>query len=185
MLKVHLSERGILLHVQPQKVRRFALCCPGGWISFKQSHCVGAIIAPLKEVLPHGNTIPRLHFLQSWQLYLSSDWAVAARSSWPFRWSPCGPIRLAGLHSVKHESVRHRKLHPFQKMSNSSGRSLPALYCDTILKNLGRGWHMSCGWPDELLICIQSACSNKQHLMWFIKIRHFREVREQSASSLQ
>lgn len=122
-------------------------------------------------MLPHGYTIPRLHFLQSWQLYLSSDWAVAARSSWPFRWSPCGPIRLAGLHSVKHESVRHRKLHPFQKMSNSSGRSLLALYCDIILKTLGRGWHMSCGWPEELLICIQSACSNKQHLMWFIKIR--------------
>lgn len=107
--KVHLSQTRILLYVQPQKVSRFALCCPRGWISFKQSHCVGAVIAPLREVLPHGYTFLRLDFLQSWQLYFSSDWTIAVRSSWPFRWSPCGPIRLAGLHSVKHESVRHRK----------------------------------------------------------------------------
>lgn len=55
------------------------------------------------------------------------------------------------LHSVKHKSVRSRKLHPFQKMSNSSGRSsLLALGCDIILKNLGRGWHVSRRWPREL-----------------------------------
>lgn len=62
------------------------------------------------------------------QLRHGSDWLVAMRSSWPFRWRPCGPIRLAGLHSVKHESVRRRKAAPFQKMSNCYDRSLLELY---------------------------------------------------------
>ncbi len=176
MPKALLSQMWILLYVPPQKVSRFAPCCPGGCISFKQSHWVGTVIAPLWEVLPHGHTILCLYFLQSRQLYPGSDWALAVRSSWPFRWSPCGPIRLAGLHSVKHESVRHRKLHPFQKMSNSSGRSLLALYCDIILKNLGRGWHMSCGWPGELWFAFKVLVQiNKFDLVH--KIRHFEEVK--------
>lgn len=103
---------------------------------------------------------------------------VALRSSWPFRWSPCGPIWLAGLHSVRHESVRHRKkkkkkMAPFQKMSDSSDRSLLSLYyfeeswqrLTHVLRLTGR-----------TLICMQSACTNKQQLMRFINMRHFEEV---------
>lgn len=151
--------------------KRVAECCPGGCISLKQSHWASTVIAPLKEVLPHGDTIPHLRFLQSWQLYLSSDWAVALRSSWPFRWSLCGPIRLVGLHSVRHESVRRRKLHLFQKMSTRCGRSLLALYCHIIFEESWQGLTLVSWLTGRTLICI---C--KQSLMWFNKIKYSLEV---------
>lgn len=61
---------------------------------------------------------------------------------------------------------------PFRKMSNSSDRSSPALYyfeeswqrLTHVLRLTGR-----------TLICIQSACTNKQHSMQFINI--FDEVK--------
>lgn len=53
-------------------------CCPGGWIRFKQSHYVGAVIASLWEVSPHGYNIPRWNFLQPTkaptQLWLGGRW---------------------------------------------------------------------------------------------------------------
>lgn len=39
-----------------------------------------------------GENFPKL-----WRLHLGSDWLLPSRCSWPFWWSPCGPIRLAGF----------------------------------------------------------------------------------------
>lgn len=95
-------------------------------LSRGQNYCVIALLyrkCCLKATMLHAK------ISSNWQLRHGYDWLVAMRSSWPFRWSTCGPIRLAGLHSVKHESVRLRKRAPFQKMSNCYDRSLLELYC--------------------------------------------------------
>lgn len=67
-----------------------------------------------------------------------------------------------------------------------TGNCIPSRKCQTAVAGLC--WHCTLWYYFEeswqrlthvsrltgrTLICIQSACSNKQHLMWFIKIRHF------------
>lgn len=84
---------------------------------------------------------------------------------------PCGPIRLAGLHSVRHESVRHikkKKKSPFWKMSDSSDRSLLSLYY--FEESWQRLTHVL-RLTRRTLICIQSACTNEQQLFRFINTR--------------
>ena len=100
----------------------------------------------------------------------NSDWAVPGRSSWPFRRSPCGPIRSAGLHSVKHESARHRKLHPSRKCQAAVAGPRPyTALRSCFLKDLARGWQMSRGWPGELRFAFKVLVSDKQRWMWFAK----------------
>lgn len=141
----------------------------------------------LQEVLPRGSSLRLLRFLPSWQLCLSSDWVDALRSSWPFRKSPCGPIRLAGLHPVKHESMRHRKTasHPENVKllwQFSAGTTLIFyLFFFIFLKNLGCAWH-SQDWPEELWFAFTFA--NKQHLMWFRKDQTFWRKFENKAHRL-
>lgn len=66
------------------------------------------------------------------------------------------PMRLAGLHSIKHESVRHWKRAVFQEMSNRYDRSsLAPYYFEDSQQRLTRASRLT----GKNEICIQGHCT--------------------------
>lgn len=143
----------------------FTRATEGEGLTFR--HLLGGVIATLhRRRCLEATTWRSEIFLQLRQLGLDG--------SRPFRWSPCGPMRLAGLHAVKHESVRHRKRAAFQEMSNRCDRSSPAVYYfEDSPQRLTRASRLT----GKTQICIQRPRTHKQHRPRFLNMTRFPEIK--------